>query len=209
MSAQTQAPAFDAEFERLYREGWDDTSSARRPDTRLRQSAAIRGEVVQAFLRDYRPLEQATSEGLRAMLEDGSAFRETGAAMDALGLDRDDLLDVLALHHAVHWAVVNRDRVRPEQLPAIRQAVASSSLMAGLASAGEAARQEAADRASLLTAIRSREYGTLLQTRQSDALRRYGEQVAAEFLSEHGIDLRDGDVARLPPLDTRESASSR
>ena len=131
VSAQTRAPAFDAEFERLYREGWDDAASAWRPGTRLRQSAAIRGEVVQAFLRDYRPLEQATSEGLRAMLEDGSAFRETGAAMDALGLDRGDLVDVLALHHAVHWAVVNRDRVRPEQLPAIRQTVASSSVRAG------------------------------------------------------------------------------
>jgi len=199
---------FDAAFEHAYREAWSETPPTALAGTRLQHSTAVRAEVVRSFLRDYRPLERATADDLRAMLESGGAFRDTDAAMSALGLDARDLVDVLALHHAVHWAVVNRDRVRPEQLPAIRKAVASSSLMAGLSTAGDGARQEAADRAAILTAIRSREYGTLLQAGQADALRRYGDQVAAEFLSRHGIDLRDGDIARLPPLDTRGAPHS-
>src|SRR5690606_131558 len=197
----------DAAFEHAYREAWSEPRPAL-ADTRLQHSTAVRAEVVRSFLRDYRPLERATADDLRAMLESGAAFRDTDAAMSALGLDARDLVDVLALHHAVHWAGVNRDRVRPERRPAIRKAVASSSLMAGLSTAGDGARQEAADRAAILTAIRSREYGTLLQAGQADALRRYGDQVAAEFLSRQGIDLRDGDIARLPPLDARGAPHS-
>lgn len=190
--------AFNARFERLYRDGWAD-ASAGTPDTGLRLSPTLRNTLVQAFLRDYRPLERATRGELRAMLESGDAFREVGEAMSTLELDADDLVDILAMHHAVHWAVVNRDRVRREQLPAIRQAVASSALLAGLAS-DDALRQEAADVAVMLTAIRSREYVALRQAGDTRALREYGEQVAAEFVSRHGIDLREGDVDRLPPL---------
>lgn len=154
---------------------------------------------MQEFLRDYQPLEQATRDELRGMLESGDAFRDVAGAMSSLGLDADDLADVITLHHAVHWAVVNRDRVRREQLPAIRRAVASSVLMDRLDASDHAARQDFADRAIMLTAIRSREYAAL-QGGETEALRKYGDQVAAEFLSRHGIDLREGDVDRLPPL---------
>lgn len=200
--AGSPAPAFDARFERLYLEGWHraspDADGGRAPA--LARSDAVRTRVVNAFLRDYRPLEQSTRGELRAMLESGDAFREADAAMASLGLDGDDLVDVLAMHHAVHWAVVNRDRVRAEQLPAIREAIASSALMAELEAAGDAARQEAADRAAMLAAIRSREYVRLLQAGDADALRRYGDRVAVDFQARHGIDLREGDLDRLPPL---------
>lgn len=199
-SGSSSAPAFDDHFERLYLEGWHRGV----PDTArghaLQRSDAVRSRIVHAFLRDYRPLEQATRGELQAMLENGNAFRDADAAMASLGLDGDDLVDVLAMHHAVHWAVVNRDRVRREQLPAIREAIASSEMMAELDAAGDAARQEAADRAAMLTAIRSREYVSLLQAGEDAALRRYGERVAADFLARHGIDLREGDVDSLPPL---------
>lgn len=155
---------------------------------------------MQEFLRDYQPLEQATRDELRGMLESGDAFRNVAEAMSSLGLDADDLADIITLHHAVHWAVVNRDRVRREQLPAIRGAVASSVLMDGLDASDHAARQDIADRAIMLTAIRSREYAALQGGGETEALRKYGDQVAAEFLSRHGIDLREGDVDRLPPL---------
>lgn len=191
--------AFDASFERLYRNGWD-APAADASDTGLRRAPERREQSVQAFLRDYRPLEQATRRELRAMLESGDAFREVSGAMSSLGLDADDPVDILAMHHAVHWAVVNGDRVRREQLPAIRGAVASSALMDGLDVSDDAAKQDLFDRAMMLTAIRSREYVALQRAGETQALRRYGEQVAAEFLSRNGIDLREGDVDRLPPL---------
>lgn len=189
-------------FERLYRNGWG-APVAEPPAAGLAPSPALRNGNVQAFLRDYRPLERATRAELRAMLESGDAFRDVGEAMSSLGLDTADPVDILAMHHAVHWAVVNRDRVRREQLPAIRGAVASSALLATLAASGDAARQEAADRAMMLTAIRSREYVALQRAGETQALREYGEQVAAEFLSRHGIDLREGEVDRLPALPAR------
>ena len=112
-------------------------------------------------------------------------------ALAELGLDADNLVDVLALHHAVHWAVVNRDRVQREQLPAIRQAVAASPLLERMSLEDDAARQAMADRAALLAAIRSREYARLLQAGDPGELQRYGAAVAAEFRQEYGIDLRD------------------
>lgn len=182
--------AFDSAFGRSYVQGWHGGADGDGA-VRLHRSPAVRAQVVQAFLRDYRPLERTTGAELRAWLERGDAFLDAEGAMAELGLDADNLVDVLALHHAVHWAVVNRDRVQREQLPAIRQAVAASPLLERMSLEDDAARQAMADRAALLAAIRSREYARLLQAGDPGELQRYGAAVAAEFRQEYGIDLRD------------------
>lgn len=201
-AAASTRESFESSFERPYLDGWRAASGEARFDPRFRRSVAVRQQAVQAFLRGYRPLEQDTRE-LRALVESGQALQDFDQAMSTLGLDGNDLVDVIAMHHAVHWAVVNGDRVRPEQLPAIREAVASSTLLGELTDAGDAEKQEVADRAGILTAIRSREYAQLLGAGDRDALRRYGDRVAAEVLARHGIDLREGRVEQMRPAGTR------
>lgn len=194
-SQQAIAPArFEEDFEAAYLRGWrDDAAAATGP---LRRSADVRDRTAADFLRDYRPLEIATTGELRMMVRSGDAFRDTEAAIAELGLDADELVDVLAVHHAVHWAVVNRDRVRREQLPAIRGAIASSPQFAQLQASDDAARQAYADRAALLTAIRSREYVSLLRAGNATDLQRYADRVAADFEQRYGIDLREGGIDR-------------
>lgn len=197
--AESTHPDFDASFERPYVDGWKAASSGARFDPRFSRSATVRQEVARAFLREYRPLEQATRGELRAFVESGHALRDSEQAMSALGLDANDLVDVVAMHHAVHWAIVNGDRVREEQLPAIREAVASSAALVQLTDVDDAGKQALAEHAAILTAIRSREYARLLGAGDRVALRRYGELVAEEILSGYGIDLREGRVGELGP----------
>lgn len=189
-AGETHAPAG---FEEACLEGRQDGAASRlRP---LRRPANVRNRAASDFLRDDRPLETATSGELDALVRSGDAFRDAEGAMAELGPDGGALVGVLAMHHAVHWAVGNRDRVRREQLPAIREAIASSPLLAELQSSDDATRQSFADRAELLTAIRSREYVTLLRgCRCPAALRRPG---AADFERRYGMDLREGDVDRV------------
>lgn len=200
--------SFDERFERDYLKGWQGADAGSPAPGALGRSTAVRAATVRAFLRDYTPLETATVDGLPAMAESGDAFRDAEGAMAELGLDPDDLVDVFAMHHAVHWAVVNRDRVRREHLPAIRAAVASSPRLIALQSADAGSRQVAADRAALLAAIRSREYVALLQAGDSGALQRYADRVAAEFRQQYGIDLRESDAGSLP-TDRRGASRSR
>ncbi|WP_202845413.1 hypothetical protein [Luteimonas saliphila] len=202
-AAASTRESFESSFERPYLDGWKAASGEARFDPRFRRSAAVRQQAVQAFLREYRPLEEATRAELRTLVESGQALQDFDQAMSTLGLDGSDLMDVIAMHHAVHWAVVNGDRIREEQLPAIREAVASSTLLEELAGTGDAGKQQVAERAAILTALRSREYARLLGSGDRVALRRYGDRVAADVLSRHGIDLREERVDQMRPAGTR------
>lgn len=105
---------------------------------RLWRSTDVRERTASDVLRNQQPLETATTGELQAMVRGGDAFRDAASAMVERQLDGDDLVDVLAMHHAVHWALINRDRVR-RSTPGDPDAIASSSLLAEPQSSDNAA----------------------------------------------------------------------
>ena len=68
----------------------------------------MRKRTASDVLRNQQPLEAAMSGELQGMVRGGDVFRDATSASAERQLDGDDLVDLLAMHHAVHWAMVNR-----------------------------------------------------------------------------------------------------
>ncbi|HRO26023.1 MAG TPA: hypothetical protein PLD19_01130 [Luteimonas sp.] len=185
-------------FDAYYRQGWESAagSAPGAAGSRFRRSAAVAGEVSAHFLDDYRPLETRTRAELHGLVADGSALEAFHRELAALGLDADDVIDVMALHDAIHWSVVNRDRVRETELAAIRSAIAPR-VRARIAREGadDRARQALADRAAIGAAIRSNEYAHLVRAGDDAGVARYGDAVRRDFCRRFGVDLGRGGAA--------------
>lgn len=180
--------AFDAQFQSTYRAGLH--AGVGIPVLSMYgHSAEVRRGVV-AELRRERARVATIPEEFDALLSRGAAFAEFDEAMRALGLDPRQLEDVVAMQHAVYWAVANRERFPGERLQDLRAAVEDAPYWPQLAGADSTARQLFSERAALMTVLRSHEYARLLQAGDVAALERYGERVGAEFQARHGVSLR-------------------
>jgi hypothetical protein len=188
VAGEDEARAFDAQFQSRYRAGLHAGVGVAVPSM-YGHSAQIRRRVVEE-VRGERRLEETSREQLDALLSGGAAFAEFDEAMRALGLDPQRLADVVAMQHAVHWAVANRERFPGGRLQDLRTVVEDAPYWPQLAGADSAARQWFSERAAIMTVLRSHEYARLLQAGDVEALDRYGERVGAEFLARHGVPLR-------------------
>lgn len=195
-SVADYAAAFDAAYVAGYADGAgiapSGTSDEHEVVTRFRRSDAIARQVSSTFMDDYRPIEVVTRPDLHDFVAGGAALAAIHAEMARSGLDADDMVDEVALHDVVHWSIANQERVPERALPAVRDAIRPRVAHQARQMHSDRERQQFADRAGILAAIRSNEYARLAGRGDRTATRRYSDQVARDFLDRHGIDLRSG-----------------
>lgn len=205
IEAGTAIAGYPAEFDAAYAAGFADgagivssgAGDERDAGTRFRRSDAIARQVSSAFLDDYRPIEVVTRSDLRDFVAAGGALSAIHAEMTRSGLDVDDMVDAATLHDVVHWSIANQERVPEQALPRIRDAIRPRIALQARRMRSDRERQQFADRAGILAAIRSNEYARLAGRGDGAAARRYSDQVARDFLDRYGIDLRSGSAEEV------------